>query len=144
MSTVTNYSPLNVTVVVDGDVIDLVADGTFVTVDYDEDQLMAKAGGYGDVVITNNQNAMGKITVTVQQTSPSNDVLTQKFAAQKASGVAGNISVQVSDIGGTSLASSTNAFIPRPAKQEFGKEASNREWTFVCPSLQVFVGGSLF
>ena len=135
------YVPEDILVIVGGAIIDGYADGTFINVERDEDTFSKKTGANGRTTRTKSSNKSGSITLTLQQTSPSNDVLSAFHAIdeQTANGV---IPVLIKDKRGTSLYSSPAAWVKKPAAASFAKESENREWTLDCADLEGFTGGN--
>lgn len=70
------YDAKEVAVVVGGVYLTGFADGTFVEAEKDEDNMDTTVGAQGDVVDSTINNPLGTLTVTLQQTSPSNKYLT--------------------------------------------------------------------
>lgn len=135
------YVPEDILVIIGGAIIDGYADGTFVNVERDEDGFTKKTGANGRTTRTKNSNKSGVITITLQQTSPSNDVLSafQAIDEQTANGI---VPVLVKDKRGTSLYSSPAAWIRKTPPAPFAKESENREWVLDCADLVMFTGGN--
>lgn len=142
MATFKNYDPDGVLVVFNKIPVFGFAPGTFVRVERDEDTFSEVAGAGGDVVRIRNRNRMGTVTITLLQSSPSNDLLSANMVADEATGVAYG-EVMVKELNGTTVAGGANAWVKKPPGIEFGAEASNREWVIKVADLGIFVGGEL-
>lgn len=138
----TTYDPAKMLLTFLGSLIDGYMDGTFITVDRDEDAFSLKVGADGEKARARNNNKAGKIVVTLMQSSPSNDILSGYAASDELDG-SGIGPIMLRDVLGTTLASCPDAYLSKVAKIERGKEILGTEWTFTCPALSVFAGGSI-
>jgi hypothetical protein len=116
-------------------------DGTMIQVAQDEATFSKHIGGDGEGCRVRNRNEGGKITVTLQQSSPSNDDLSTMHNADKLTGI-GQQSVMVKDLRGTLLVSASEAWLEKFADISIGKEIEGREWTIDCMKLRVVSVGS--
>lgn len=135
------YDPSQIFVNFRGFLIGGYMDGTFVSVERKEDTWLPFVGVNGETARARNRNKSGTVKVTLMQTSSSNDVLSAALAQDEATGLATGV-LQIKDNLGRMLAGCNDAYLLKPAMVEFGKEIAGREWTFECPSLDVFVGGN--
>lgn len=135
------YDPGQVTLVVGGQLITGYMDGTFITVERDEDTWTLHTGADGEVARARNRNKAGKIVVRVQQTSPANDLLSAMHNTDEATGVPPG-PAYLRDLLGNTIVGGDDAFLLKPAPIEFGKEIAGREWTIVVPKLEGVVGGA--
>ncbi|MCE5168526.1 DUF3277 family protein [Paenibacillus profundus] len=128
MSTSTNYDAMDVTVTVDGTFITGFAEGSMVEGEKDEENFSASVGAQGDVVVSEVNNPLGTITITLQQTSPSVSFLNQLANSKK------TVPVWVI-YGGTPKEKfgGSRARIKKPATASYSDEAEDREF-----ELQVF------
>lgn len=116
------------------------ADGTFVTVERDEDAFTKLVGAGGDVVRSRNRNRSGSVTVTLIHGAPENDLLAA-IAIEDELTSTGVRALMVKEANGTTLCSGQSAWIRKHATAEYAKEAGSREWVFEVESLDMFVGG---
>ena len=142
MADFANYSPDKITIVLGNILVGGYADGTFVKVTRDSESFKDEVGAGGDVVRVKNLDKRGSIVITVQSSSPTNDLLSALLIADEASGSA-HVPVLVKDLIGTTLCGAENAWLLKPADIEYGNEASSREWTIRCADLDILVGGAL-
>lgn len=123
------YDPKLVHCVFAGHFVDGYADGSFLAFSKAAPPFSTKVGVGGNVVRTRNHNRSGTLTITLMQTSESNDRLTQihaqDLAAPNGAGV-GSLTVQ--DIPGTSLFTAAKAWIENDPDAGFDMEAGTREW----------------
>jgi|SRR5690554_38484 len=128
---VRTYDPQDVNVIVNGVVLTGLAEGTFVSIEREEESYTSYVGAKGEVARAVNANKMGTITVTLEQTSPSNAYL-RRLANSNAT-----FPVSVVDQNSGETSGGNDAWIQQPASKEFGDEISTREWTFVVPELEI-------
>ena len=136
------WDPANVVVSFLGAILSGFADGTFIQAARNEDTWTLTKGADGEGARTRNRNGSGRITLTLLQTSLSNDVLSAavEFDELTGEGVGPFI---VKDTGGTFLGVAANAWIVKPADGELAKTLSNREWVFECDHLDIIGGGTV-
>lgn len=119
-------------------------DGTVIVAERDEDAFSASSGAGGDVVRVRSRNKMGTVTLTLQQTSPSNLELSDLFNDDEDPETAtGFGEIQIDDLDGDTLLHAENAWIKKPSNVEFGTDLSGREWVFGCAELNFTVGGNI-
>lgn len=134
------WNPADVSVVVAGNIMGGWGDDTFVTVERSEDAFSLKVGIDGIGARAKNNNRSGTVSLTLMNTSKSNDVLSALAAADELSGQAA-FPIMVRDANGTMLATALTAWITKIPTVEFGKEVGNRTWQFTTDSLIIFAGG---
>lgn len=137
-----NYDPARVVVTFKGIPIRGYAEGTFVSVERDEDSFEKAVGSQGDVTRVRKRNRAGRATLTLQQSSPTNDELSALALLDEQTGL-GYGPLMVKDLNGTTLASAAVAWLVRPASVSFADGAEGREWMIDCAELTMTVGGSL-
>ena len=135
------YDPTEVVLTVGGVPLSGFTDGAFIKVSRDEDAYMKAVGADGQVSRAKNANKSGSITITLKQTSPANDVLSGYALADEV-GNAGLVPVLIKDLLGTTLVSSSGAWVKKVSDTEMGKEISDREWVLDCESINMVVGGN--
>jgi len=124
----TNYDAKSVTVVVDGVYITGFAEGSFVECEKAEDTFQTSVGAQGDVAVSEVNNPLGRITINLQQTSPSVSYLNKLAASKKTVSVwVINSNTPREKIGGT------QARVLRPAQTTFSNSIESRAF-----QLQVF------
>lgn len=141
--TLRNYDPKKVLVIVAGVPITGYADGTFVDLEEMSDGVVSQSGADGEVARSLSNDPRCTITITLQQTSASNAILSGLYTADRATG-AGVFPVLVEDLLGTTTFLSGQAWIKKRAKAGFGKEVGTREWMIeaIATTPSVFIVGS--
>jgi len=141
MGGVRTYDPKQVVVVVGGVPLSGFADGTFISVERANDSFSKVSGADGYVSRSKSNDKSGSVTITLAQTSPSNDIL-QGFALADELTNNGVVPILVKDVGGRTTFVSAFGWIKKTPSAEFGKEISNREWVLDVADLDVFIGGT--
>jgi hypothetical protein len=117
------------------------ADGSFIRIERRENTFSLAIGADGEAARSQSANASGSVSITLMQTSVSNDVLSKLQQLDEVTGKA-MAPLQVTDAKGRTVCFSQEAWVTKPANVEYGKETGNREWTLECGNLQMFVGGN--
>jgi hypothetical protein len=139
---VSNYDPGLVYVSFLGQILSGYADGTFITAERNEDAFMLMVGADGETLRARNRNRSGKITLTLMQSSTSNDLLSNA-AIDDELGVPGAIGpLFIKDGNGRTLIRCQTAWVSKLANAEFAKEGTPREWVLETDNLNLYVGGS--
>ena len=136
------YDPKKVIIVIGGYPMGGFADGEFVNVIRSGDAFSKSVGADGDTTRVKSNDKSGEMTLTLSQTSPSNDVLSGISRADEL-GNAGVVPVKVKDLSGRSEFVSAFAWIRKIADSPNGKEISNIEWVLDLTDVTSFVGGNL-
>lgn len=135
------YDSCEVIVSVGGQPLTGFAQSSKVTVERDEDAFTKYIGVDGEVSRSKNCNKAGTVTITLAQTSPSNDLLSELALNDEAAN-SGVVPILIRDLNGTTLATAPDAWVRKLPSAEFGKEIGEREWVFDCGRLNLFVGGA--
>ena len=109
-----------------------------------EDQIIGSVGADGEATISRSNNKSGTLTVTLKETSDSNQILEDFLNAQDVgTGLAYNVPVQLYDPStGEGVTSRESAIMGYPTRSK-NKEASEREWTIWIPRFVATSAGSL-
>ena len=135
------YDPKQISVIVGGAIMSGYADGEFVTSERNEDAYSMAAGADGEVSRVKSNNKSGRITITLQQTSDSNTILTAFAAADELSN-SGVVPVIIKDLKGVTLVSAARAWIVKYPATPFGKDVQNRAWVLETDELIEIIGGN--
>jgi hypothetical protein len=138
---VKTYDPKLVSVIVGGKIMSGFADGTYVMVERNEAAYALKVGVDGEGTRAKSNNRSGKITITLMNSSKSNDDLSGFALADELSN-GGVVPCMVKDNGGTTLAACETGWVQKIANAELAKEANARTWVIETDSLNMFVGGN--
>lgn len=136
------YDPKEVSIIAGGEIVQGYADGTFISIERDEDTWALQIGADGEGARSKSNNRSGTITLTLQQTSASNAILNALAQADELSN-GGVFSVLVRDNNGGSLAAAETAWIQKPSNQEYGREAGEREWVIRTDNLSLATLGNV-
>ena len=138
---VKTYNAADVAIVFAGVPIEGYADGTFVAVARDNPSWNKNIGADGEGVRAKSNDKSGTITLTLMQSSLSNDALSALALLDEASGD-GVGPFLMKDNSGRTICSAETAWIQKPADVSFAREAETREWVFETNLLDMFVGGN--
>lgn len=138
------YDPIRVTATWGGIPVQGYADGTFIMIEYDEDAVVKTVGSQGTVTATINGNRAATATLTLVQGSLTNSLFSPLVASARPRGAALVVRpFMLKDLNGETVALASEAWIQKMAPAEYGKDASNREWTIAMAELTMFNGGLL-
>lgn len=135
------YDPSQISVIVGGAVISGFAEGTFINVARNEDAFAYVASSTGGGTRTKNANKSGRVTLTLQKSSESNEVL-DNYADLDEKSNEGIFSVLVRDNNGKDLHKGESAWIVKKPDSEESKELPNREWVIEVSELEMNVKGA--
>ncbi|MGA4517202.1 phage structural protein [Solibacillus silvestris] len=117
------YDAKKVTVTIDGKFITGYAEGTFVSASKDEDGFEPSVSAQGDVGVAVRNNTLGTIEITLNQTSPSINMLDQLAASSKMIPVWVISNNEVKEKSG-----GTKAMITKPSDKEYSDTISERSY----------------
>jgi len=122
------YSPEEGSMIVDGNI----GEGwNTIKVERDEDSYAFEPSTSGGGTRTKNSNKAGKITITLQQTSAFNAILSD---LEKSGDI---VPVAFRDNSGFDVHESEGAYVVKPADSEYGKEVGETEWILQCEKLDM-------
>lgn len=137
------YDPKQVIVIFKGVPIVGFADGTFVSITPAGDRYTKQVGADGEVARGKSNDYTSEVTITLMQTSISNDYLNSQMLADKLAN-AGKGPLQIKDMLGTSLHFWKSAWVKTPPDGEFAKELSERAWVLDTGQADIEIfGGNL-
>lgn len=138
---VKTYSAKDVTIIFNGIPISGFADGTFMVAARDNPAFTSGSGADGEGWRAKSSDKTGTITLTLLQTSASNDLLSSLALLDESTGN-GVGPFLAKDGSGRTLISAQTAWIEKQADSEFARDASDREWVLKTDSLSTLVGGN--
>ncbi|MDQ6212366.1 phage structural protein [Achromobacter insolitus] len=139
---VNTYAPGQVKIVMGAVALSGLAEDTFVTVAEIGEGISSVAGVDGEVARAMSRDSRLRITVTLLQTSASNDLLTAMHQADKATDGNGAVPVAITDLRGRSLHAADSAWIVKTPDAGYAAKVGNREWVIETgPAINV-VGGN--
>ena len=135
------YDPKQVSVVVGGATLSGYADDTFVEVARDEDMWALNIGADGEGARSKSNNRSGTVTITLQQTSEGNRILSDLAVADELTN-SGVFPCLVKDSSGASIHVAEQAWVQKMPDSAYARESGTREWVIRTDSLSTFVGGN--
>ncbi|MBC3540659.1 phage structural protein [Rufibacter sediminis] len=144
MAGVKTYDPKNVQVILGGTPASGFTDGTFISVAPDEDLYTKTIGADGEASRARSNNKSATVTLTLKQTSSTNDVLSTFVAADQVSD-SGVFPLMIKEIGsGRTLVFAQAAWVQRFPDLAYSKEVEDREWVIAVGQMDIFIGGNSF
>lgn len=122
------YSPEEGSLIIDGNIAE---QWNEVTPERDEDSATFEPSTSGGGTRTINSNKAGKFTIVLQQTSPTNAVLSD---LEKEKTI---FPISFTDNSGFSKYKSEAGYVVKPAAAGHGKEVGTREWIVQCEVLDM-------
>lgn len=117
------------------------ADGTMIDAVRDGDSFTKVKGADGEVARVRNRDRSGSVTVTLMQSSMTNDAFSALLAADELFGT-GVRPLMLQEVGGKTLIVSDRAWLRKPANAGYANTMGDRQWVIDCASLEPFVGGN--
>lgn len=141
---VKNYDPAGMVIVFAGIPITGFADGTYVSVEQNEDSYSLVVGADGEGCRSKTNNRSGRITLTLLQSSAVNDLLSALHNVDINSPLGDGIGpFLMKDITGTTVVAAEKAWIVRQATSTYSRDPESREWIIESDYLVQNVGGNL-
>lgn len=138
---VRTWDPSKVVISIGGAVMSGFSDGTFLEIDRNEPTWNTVVGADGLVTRGKTNNYSGTLTLTLKQSSPSNDVLSAFMAVDEATN-SGVFPLLVKDLSGNSIYFSAQAWITQYANSTFDKNITDRQWIITLADADIFVGSN--
>lgn len=135
------YSPKKVQVLVGNQIITGFSEDTLVEIEKADDDFEKAIGADGEVARTQSADDSGTITISLMQTSASNDVLQNLRDIDRLSGN-DPFPVMVKDGSGRALYSAQEAWIKKIPNSPFKKRADSRVWTIESGVVAHKLGGN--
>lgn len=144
MAKTATYDPDQVILLVGVATIDGFADGSMLTLDQDTDDFVDNIGTTGEVVRSKSNDRRATLTIRLQQTSDSNDILSAinnaDMAAPNGAGIA---TFMLRDkTNGRALYSAAECWVAKSPAVNFDRTSQPREWKLRISSLVRQDGGS--
>lgn len=137
------YDPGQHDVIFAGRLLEGFGEDTFIAIAVEAPGFSDRVGVDGEVTRAKSYDRRATISVTLMQTSQSNDVLSAIYEADRAApngaGVGG---VRVVDRSGTTVFEASKAWIQREPDAELGREAGERVWEIRCADYRGNHGGN--
>lgn len=138
MATLPVYSSRDVKISWSGEPIDGLAPDTFITFSRNSDLTDEEVGADGQLSISRLPDRTGTMTITLQQQSMGNHILSGVMERQEASGVFIRGAITISDPSGSILAELGAAHLKTAPEVGLGSTATGqtRDWVFFCESMK--------
>jgi hypothetical protein len=115
------------------------AEDTMISIESESPKYNSNHDIHGNVTRYRVNKRVAKITVTLVQSSKSNDLLSNYAELDEVSN-GGVFTIMIKDPHGTTLFSCPEAWIIEPPKLEFGTEGKNREWVIEANNFSQYIG----
>jgi hypothetical protein len=135
------YSPGDVSTIIDGNIMTGFADGSMVKGARDEDAFSYTPSTSGGGTRTKSSSRAGKVTLTLQQSSESNKVLSALIKKDEDSSDA-IVPILIRDNSGFTVIKAESAYLVKWPDFELSKELADHEYVFQCENLDIFLGGN--
>lgn len=137
------YDPGQYDVIFAGRLLEGFGEDTFISVAVEAPGFSDRVGVDGEVTRAKSYDSRATVSVTLMQTSLSNNVLSSIYLADRAApNGAGVGSLRIVDRSGTSVFEASRAWIQREPDAELGREASERTWELRCADYRGLHGGN--
>lgn len=138
---VATFDPKSVVVSIGGVTMSGYADGTFLEITADTPQFTKITGADGYVTRVKSNDYGAVMTLTLSQSSPSNDVLSALFNADRLTN-AGVVPILIKDLSGTTVIFAATGWIQQFPDTAFGNEINDRSWVIDLANADLFIGGN--
>lgn len=140
--TFAQWDPGKCTVSFAGIVLNGFAQGTFIKLAYNTDSYSVQSGAQGDVVRVRSRDLTGTMEVTLQASSPCNDLLLLKAKQDRLNGT-GYGPILAEDLNGTTRAKASRAWVKKVPDVEWATDPSDRVWVIEIADLDLLPGGAV-
>lgn len=141
---VRDYNPRRVLVLIGGIAMSGLGEGDFLGIEPMADTVTSKVGADGEVARSVSTDARHTVTLTLQQTSPSNDILSGFAAVDRLTCGGASFPLLVQDLCGRTMFATDKAWISRVPNVTFGIETGEREWQITTGTPSVYlIGGNV-
>lgn len=138
---VRTYDPKEVIITIDGVPMSGFTDGTFLEVIRNEQTWNTVVGADGYVTRGKTNNFSGQITLTLKESSPSNDILSGFMVFDELTN-RGVYPILIKDLSGNSVYFSGKGWIQAWPTSTFDKAITDRSWVIQVDQLDLFVGSN--
>ena len=134
------YDPNQLSVIFGVSPINGFAEDTMLSIDVEDPQYNLSTDIHGEATRFKVNKNQAKITITLTQSSLSNDLLSSYVELDRQSN-GGVFLVMIKDTNGSTLFSSTASYIEQVPTVDFGNDSKNREWIIRATNVTKFIGG---
>lgn len=142
MPRLTTYDAKRVVITLGSHTVSGYGEDTFINIAPVGDGTQSLAGADGEVARSMDNNPLREITLTVLQSSETNDFLSDMLNMDRATG-RGYFPLQVLDLNGTTQFAASQAWVANIPEVSFGAAVEEREWTIhAVESSDTHIGGN--
>lgn len=138
---VRTYDPKEVIITINSVPMSGFTDGTFLEVVRNEPTWTLVVGADGFATRGKSNNFSGQITLTLKQSSPSNDVLSGLMILDELTNN-GIVPIFIKDLSGNSTYFSGQGWVQQWPDSTFSKDIGDRSWIIQVAELDLFVGSN--
>jgi Protein of unknown function (DUF3277) len=138
---VSTIDPKDVVISIGGVPVSGFTNGTFLEIVADQQQFTKVTGADGYVTRVKSNDYGATMTLTLAQSSPSNDVLSAIFNADRAIN-GGVVPILIKDLSGTTVIFSATGWIQQFPDITYSNEFTERAWVFDLANVDFFLGGN--
>lgn len=117
------------------------AKDTFINIEFDEDLFNDDIDANGNLIRYKINNYNAKLTLTLNQASITNSVLSTFMNLDRNLATGGAFAMMAKDNNGDTLITSAYSYVITLPTVTFGTTASNRDWVIRMGDAQAFIGG---
>lgn len=136
------YNPKLITFIFGGVEIHGFADDTFVEIEQLGDGITARSGADGEIGRAVSNNNLHQVTLTLMQTSGSNDVLSTAYQLDRRTCGGAMVPLMVKDLCGRTFFAASEAWVTKMPNSPFGTTVGNRQWVIQTGEPTYFIGGN--
>lgn len=137
-----NYDPKRIMISVGALVVTGFIDGTFVTITPDGDNFSMYKGADGMISRANLNPSTAILKISLAQTSPANDVLSDMMKVDITTSQS-TFPIVVQDLSGTTMHTAASCWIIKQPEQKFGKNINAIEWEIQLTGYTGHIGGNV-
>lgn len=138
---VTTYDPRNLVVIFGLERIHGFSEDDMITITPSGDGSTKYVGADGEVGRSIDPNNTFEVTITLAQTSSSNDTLSAYRELDRATGK-GLLPLAIKDLSGTTVFAASQAWVQNLPEAKKGRQIDTNEWTIQTGTADAFIGGN--
>jgi Bacteriophage KPP10, Structural protein ORF10 len=137
------FDPSQFNIVLGGVTMQGFSESAMAKFEFDGESMSDVVGVDGEVSRSQNMDRRAKVTVSLMQTSSTNDLLSAMYLAGRASQNGSDVvAFRMEDLNGRLVIGGAEAWIQDTPKPSYGKSASEYEWVIRVANCDAFFGGN--
>jgi hypothetical protein len=136
---VVTYDPKKFVIILGAHIATGFADGTFIQIERASDTFTKTVGAGGDVARAKSNDRSGRVTLTLMNTSPTNDFLSGQALADELDN-SGKFVFSATEIAGTTVIQGSEAWVVKPSAIQRSKNIDTTVWAIDIAQMNVVVG----